>query len=75
MPAEQDKSGDIPAHDKNARGKTYDRGTCGTHITQVFRREKEGRGTIGAHKTSIQCAEQDQPEDQQNLEFFDVQQQ
>jgi hypothetical protein len=73
MPAKEDKGGDVPAHDENARGETHDSGACSTHIAQVFGRKKKGRGAIGTHKPSIQCAEQDQPEDQQYLELFYVQ--
>ena len=42
MFTEENKAGDIPAHDKHADGATYNGITDGVHITQVFGGEERG---------------------------------
>jgi hypothetical protein len=69
MPAEKNKRGDIPAHDKDACRNADDRCAYRADISQVFRRKEERRGAIGTHKAAVDCAKQDSPEYQQYLEL------
>ena len=50
---EQDKSRNIPAHDKDTGSHPYNGRADGAHISQVFRRKKKRRRTISAHKITI----------------------
>jgi hypothetical protein len=57
MPAEKNKGGDIPAHEKNAHGASNNRGTEGVYVTQIFRRQEKCVSPKGPHKTPIDSAE------------------
>ena len=67
MFAEQNKGGDIPAHDKHTDGSTYYRIADGIYIAKVFRGKEEGIGPEGFHEWTVHGTEQDKPEQQQHL--------
>ena len=70
--AVQNKSGDIPAHDKNAQRNTYNGSTQRIYLAQVFRRKKQGICTITFHKTTVDGTTQYIPEYQQYLELSEM---
>lgn len=67
MFTEENKAGDIPAHDKHADGATYNGITDGVHITQVFGGEEQGIGSKRLHERTVHSTEQDEPEQQEYL--------
>ena len=75
MPAEQDESSDIPAHDEYAGSHSYEGRADRADGPQVFRRKEEGRGAVTAHESITQSTEQYSPEYQQYLVPSELQQQ
>ena len=69
MTAEQDKGGDVPAHDKHAYGHAHDGSADGIDIPQVFRSQEEGIGPEVFHERAVHYAEHDHPEEQEYLVF------
>jgi len=70
MPAEQNKGGNIPAHNKHANGQAHKQGSQHAHIAQVFGRQVQRIGAEWFHKSAIHRAEQYKPEDKQHLKFL-----
>ena len=75
MTAEQNKCGDIPAHNKDPDADTHNKRTGCIDPTQVFRRQEQRIYTERGHKAAIHDAEQDKPKDQEYLELFKMEQQ
>ena len=69
MTAEQDKCGDVPAHDEHTNGHAHDGGADRIHITKVFRCKKQGISTKIFHEGAVYNAEHDHPEQKQYLVF------
>jgi hypothetical protein len=74
MAAEQNKRGNIPAHDEYADGHAYKNACYGIYVSQVFGRQVQRVGAEAFHEGAIDRAEQDKPEYEQHLEFFQVKQ-
>ncbi len=75
MTAEEDKGGDVPAHDKDPRSHSHNCKAGGAHRPQVFRGKKTGIRPIAFHKSAVHRTEKDKPEYQQDLELLYMQQQ
>ncbi len=73
MFAEQNKSGDVPAHDENSNGHSHNGKTDGSNIAQIFRCKKQSIGAKAFHKATVCYAEHQKPKDQQHLVFAKMQ--
>jgi hypothetical protein len=67
VPAEENKGGNVPAHDKHPDGGPYKSGAQRIYITQVFGRQVQGFGTKAFHKGTVGNAEKEEPENQHQL--------
>ena len=75
MTAKEDKSGDVPAHDKDPGSHSHDGKAGSAYHAEVFRGEKKGVGPIAFHKPTVQRTEKSQPKYQQDLKLLYMQQQ
>src|SRR5882757_3728462 len=75
MSAEKNERGDIPGHDEDACGHSYNGAADSAHLPEIFRRKEKGRRTVASHEPAVQSAEKDQPEYKQDLELLNMQQQ
>ena len=75
MPAEQNKTADVPAHDKHTNGYADNGGADSIYIAKVFRRQVQGIRAECFHKRTVYRAEQDKPEKQEHLVFPEMQKQ
>jgi hypothetical protein len=71
--AEQNKGGNVPAHDKNTNGHSNDGKTYGAYVSQIFRSEKQSIGAIAFHKAAVCHCKHQKPEDQQYLVLAEMQ--
>ena len=69
MPAEQDKRGDVPAHNKYTNGNTHDGCADRIHVSQVFRCQEERISAKALHKSTIHHAEHQYPKQDKDLVF------
>jgi hypothetical protein len=73
MLAEQDKCGNVPAHDKNSNGHSHNGATDGANMPQIFRSKKQCIGTKAFHEITVHYTEHNEPENQQYLIFSEMQ--
>ena len=69
MAAEEDKSGDVPAHDKHTHRCANEQGADGIHLTKIFRREEKRFGSTGLHQSPAYRCKKQEPEQKQDLIF------
>ena len=53
MAAEQNKCGNVPAHDKHADGNPHNRCTYRIYITQIFRSQEQCISTKCLHEAAV----------------------
>jgi hypothetical protein len=69
MPAEKDKSGDVPAHNEHTNGHAHDSCADRIHIAQVLRRKEQCVGAKAFHKAAVHNAEHECPKKYKDLVF------
>lgn len=69
MFAEQNKCGNVPAHNENPNRHPNDGKTYRAYMTQILGCEKQCISTKTFHKTTIHHAKHQKPKDQQYLVF------
>ena len=69
MPAEQNESRDVPAHDKYADRHPHDGATKGICISKIFGSQEKGISTIAFHKAAVDHTKHENPENQKYLVF------
>ena len=75
MFTEQNKSADVPTHDKHSDGDPHQGCTDGIYVTKILRGEEQRISPERVHKTTIDNSEHDEPEKQQHLVFPEMQEQ